>query len=56
MFPWPFPFEWDRPQSFALGESSPVVVPPSRQHWASSSQSAPVASWLDRLGWRPNPG
>ena len=44
-----FPFEWDRPQSFALGVSSPVVVPPSHQHYVSSNQPAPVASWLDRL-------
>jgi len=56
MFPWPFPFEWDWLRSFALGENFPVVVLPSHQHCASSSQPALVTSWLDSLGWRPDPG
>jgi len=38
-----FPFQWDWPQSFALGVSSLVVVPPSHQHCASLNQPAPVA-------------
>jgi len=42
--------------SLALGENFSVVVPPSHQHYASSSHPAPVASWLDCLGWRPDPG